>query len=197
MDVKKRVFIAWRFNSMVKEILLDNHHIKPISIEAQFITTEKFNTLHDELNSARSDVIAFLHKPNFNDKQMEKLISTINRESNILVLEFSGGSSAVYKEFIDHDNGKLKETNITSDNIEEKLKECVEKCDTTPKLIQLHKRLILEKLDGKPISEAMLDSLKSESEVLKVAINTISEDIRENEEALLDYISDQVVKYGA
>jgi len=101
--------------------------------------------------------------------------------------------------------GLLKKLSGKLDNEDdESIKKCEEVFEnlkkqivTIPSLIQLHKRLILEKLDGKSISEDMLCKLKNESEDFKVAIDAIPEDKKIYEkEVLFDYISDWVVKYG-
>jgi len=205
MDSKQKIIVAWRFESEISEISFAEQCVKPIAVGDGLIPEEKKQDIMNELRNSTSNITVFVHRPSSGDaevkkawqKQMDELKRYINREKRILVLEFGGGNETVYAEFIDQKNKKLKDSEITSRNIEGKIKNCIEKCDITPKLIQLKKRLFLEKIKGKSISEDMLDGLKGESDDLKVAINTFSENMRKDVNALLNHISNQVEKYGA
>jgi len=204
MDSKWKIIIAWRFHPEISEISLAKHCIKPKAVGEEDVPEDIYQDILNELKSSTSNLTAFVHKPNTSDKiilmnwqlKMDKLKECINREKSILVLEFGSGSGAVYTEFIDQINYKLKNDEITSDNVEEKLSHCIQSLDTIPNLIQVHKWLILAKLQNEEVIYK-LNSIEREDKSLEDAIDELRDKNFINEEEILNYISNEVVKYGA
>lgn len=175
----------------------DNQVIEPINAgdDKNFIVTYdgiEINQLDKIVNSIDGRAVFILYHSSPEAEILSALEEKLQKKNISVSKKESDHTTDTYQCLKKISNNKCDKNKLAQ--VFEKLKKQIV---TISSCIQLHKRLILEKLDGKCISESMLYSLKSESEDLKVAINKIPEDIKKKEKALLDYISDQVIKYGA
>ena len=96
--------------------------------------------------------------------------------------------------------GYLKSNDHESVNMHTKVFEKLrEQIDTIPSLIQIHKILILERLEGRVTEQSKIEILDAPEFVgIKNAYEQIPNDIREGGVSkILDHISKQVAAYGA
>lgn len=171
--------------------------VVPVGNTRQFIVA--FDGLaNEQLNAFVKQVLAgavyVLHHSTPNEGTLDELKEKLQEKgidsSRIILKESDHATASTY--------GRLKVINANREN-ESELQKIFDALKgqicVLSALTQLHKHLILGKLKGTPINEAMLDELKSEN--IEIAINTIPEAKRKDEKVLLDHISNEVEKYGA
>lgn len=126
---KKTIVIAWRFSQPNGHNHYSTVSITPLFDIIKFYTPANRNTQispagFDELkkiiSEIRSDLLVFIHLPNFKNCK-DELFALSKPTQNIHIIPFEGGTDFVYENFIDQESYKLKV--IDADSITRVFKE--------------------------------------------------------------------------